>query len=418
MGMCTANFRRIEGVEKYRSHSAFSIITKDRTIDILCPTPEIMDQWVLGLRFLVERLRSPPVIQPRIDDHWTLMARLRRGSFLLKFGHSGKPHERYFRVSGNMKLLFWTAGENPIKGLHKSVELTVIKEVRLLSQNPVVAQRGNRIAELLSKGVEDCEFGFSLLNSLGQAVINLVAPNREEFLNWTKGLELILKNFSNPEGTQPREIVHSEDDAPVYDRGDYLEFDAAYLPPGATASSMSLPSVAENEHEPMEKAVTSVVQHADTNSEDGSDADEVEIADDENEEEEESTVGCGLPDGESQRSLVTIPTLGAQNGGDLNVVVQENPPDTAKLPQIVSPPSTSQAPEEPWTPSSAASSQDGHHNVTADDSRGSLVLPDVLEPGLPPSAGMYADGAALLHSLNLRGLGVNSEACEVRIVDR
>lgn len=44
------------------------------------------------------------------------MARLRRGGFLLKFGHNGKPHERYFRVSGNMREMFWTSGENPVKG--------------------------------------------------------------------------------------------------------------------------------------------------------------------------------------------------------------------------------------------------------------------------------------------------------------
>jgi hypothetical protein len=62
MGMRTANFRRIEHVEKFRGRAAFSIITHDRTLDILCPTPEIMDQWVFGLRFLVGRLQPSPTV--------------------------------------------------------------------------------------------------------------------------------------------------------------------------------------------------------------------------------------------------------------------------------------------------------------------------------------------------------------------
>ncbi len=96
MGMRTANFKRVEGVEKFRGRAAFSIITQERTIDILCPTAEIMDQWVLGLRFLVDRLRPPPssLSSPPLMDHWSVMAHLRRGGFLLKFGQIGRAHER------------------------------------------------------------------------------------------------------------------------------------------------------------------------------------------------------------------------------------------------------------------------------------------------------------------------------------
>ena len=54
-------------------------------------TPEVMDTWVLGLRFLVDRLRPPPPSLPATAlDHWTVMARLRRGGFLLKFGQIGR----------------------------------------------------------------------------------------------------------------------------------------------------------------------------------------------------------------------------------------------------------------------------------------------------------------------------------------
>jgi len=120
MGMRTANFKRLESTffgpslppssslfqtneknsnkgEKFRGGqtAAFSIITQERTIDILCPSPEVMDQWVMGLRFLVDRLRPlPPSLPPSLDK-WMILARLRRGGFLLKFGQIGRPHERY-----------------------------------------------------------------------------------------------------------------------------------------------------------------------------------------------------------------------------------------------------------------------------------------------------------------------------------
>lgn len=304
MGMRTANFRRIEHLEKFRGRAAFSIITHDRTLDILCPTPEIMDQWVFGLRFLVGRLQPSPSTapSPAYYDQWTIMARLRRGGFLLKFGHNGKPHERYFRVAGNMKMMFWTSGEeeggphtlagtdrvsttpqphhprnvaedwptrrdlapswtraswltltrstdrslclshlhhppgeNPVKGVHKSVDLTAVRTVRLLAglRNTTV---GGKLG-LGRWGWEDVKFGFSLLGQNGQvgregsgsiiastdhrsfdreawatwltrivdgvgvqAIINLVAANKEEFDLWTRGMELIVHHFQGQVG--------------------------------------------------------------------------------------------------------------------------------------------------------------------------------------------------------------------------
>ena len=113
MGMRTANFKRLEsaffgpappaagpgaGKDKFRGRGAgaFSIITQERTIDILCPSPAVMDQWVTGLRFLVERLRPLPrsVTVSGEMERAVVLARLRRGGFLLKFGQIGRPHER------------------------------------------------------------------------------------------------------------------------------------------------------------------------------------------------------------------------------------------------------------------------------------------------------------------------------------
>lgn len=109
--------------------------------------------WVLGLRFLVERLRPPPPPVPAAAlDHWTVMAHLRRGGFMLKFGQIGRPHERYFRVAANMKQMLWTSGETPGKGVHKSVDLTSIGGVRLFRQaQPGVAAVVPTL-NLLSKG--------------------------------------------------------------------------------------------------------------------------------------------------------------------------------------------------------------------------------------------------------------------------
>lgn len=243
MGMMTANFRRIEGQEKFetkfRGGHAFSIITKDRTVDILCPTAEVMEQWVLGLRLLVNRLTLPPQKLLTSTDVWDALAHLRKGSYLLKFGHSGKPHERYFGVSGNAKMLFWTMGENAVKGIHKSVDLTTVKEVRSVSHDSFRV----RLAEFLSKGVDDIKYGFSLLNAAGAILINLCAPNEEEYNIWMRGLELIVANFQN---TDAGGITHTQalEAQPIYG-GNYLVF--------------QMPSASDEKREDEEETASSVV---------------------------------------------------------------------------------------------------------------------------------------------------------------
>ncbi len=273
MGMRTANFKRLEGMglvlalgpdgkekakQRWEHHelAAFSIVTQNRTIDILCPTPEVMDHWVLGLRFLVDRLRPPPPAFPAAAaelDHWAVMARLRRGGFLLKFGQIGRPHERYFRVSASMRQMLWAAGD-PCAGSgygnggyggnnggngngqlrdagsagagglqagalgieHKAVDLSGIHGVRLFRH----AQPGG-VAPVFtvpslhpfSRGVDDYQYGFSLLNAQGQAKLNLVAPNAYEYGLWTRGFELIVRHFQDEAAEAHALAQHAREEA-------------------------------------------------------------------------------------------------------------------------------------------------------------------------------------------------------------
>jgi hypothetical protein len=129
MGVRTANFRRIETMEKFRGRPAFSlVITQNRTVDILCPRPEA--EWHLGLRYLVDLLRPPSLAMPRSSsDELVIMAR------------------RYFQESCNMNMGFCTSLKAPVKGPHKSVNLMAVREVRLLIQ----AQAGAANAPSASK---------------------------------------------------------------------------------------------------------------------------------------------------------------------------------------------------------------------------------------------------------------------------
>ena len=144
LGTRTANFNRSEGLPaRYNGMAAFSIVTRDRTIDLLCPDWPAVDRWARGLAFLVVRLRPPPLPLTLEEDPWTIIAHLRRGGFLLKFGQIGTPHERFFRVSADMRQLLWRRGEEGGGGererggeaqqQYRTVDLSRVSTVRLFA---------------------------------------------------------------------------------------------------------------------------------------------------------------------------------------------------------------------------------------------------------------------------------------------
>jgi hypothetical protein len=379
MGMRTANFRRIENVEKFRGRPAFSIITQNRTVDILCPTPEVMDQWVLGLRFLVERLRPPSLAMPRSSgDQWMIMARLRRGSFLLKFGHSGRPHERYFCVSGNMKMVFWTSGENPVKGQHKSVDLTAVREIRLLNQAGAGNAPSMPMPKLVRNRVDDLKFGFSLVNQAGQPIINFVASNKEEFDLWTEGLQMIVGYFQNP-SSPPLQHAESEVHPPVYDRGDYLAFD---------------PDAPEH----MVSAVDRVRLKQQHEEEVKQQQDEADAA--QRRARLAAGNGNGSGDGlEAQLSLSPLEMESFRHDSERSL--------RGAAGQAAALPADDKEEGFPWSPSSASSSHDGNHvticekDPTALPSPASSAHPEADGGGDPSFmtkvvSDLYASGAALL----------------------
>jgi len=134
VGRHTKNFRKFPNFAQHQP--AFSIITQNRTFDLICPNREQQDHWLGGLKFCMNRLR--PTTQPLkiSDDHtspanhsfnqlqtsiidkqlyltWNALSELRRGYFLLKCGGNLKGHERFFKLSNDMHALEWTSHAFP-----------------------------------------------------------------------------------------------------------------------------------------------------------------------------------------------------------------------------------------------------------------------------------------------------------------
>lgn len=239
-GLMTENFRRPEVRSEYKDSFTFSIMTKARSIDFICPSAEVMEIWLSGLRFLMNRLekgmsslhrkvatRLSMELEERADSlevKWALLARLRRGGFLLKFARAGNqsanPHERFFCVSDDTKYLTWISGDNLTK---KTVDLTAVKEVRLVTDKSLHWFH-------LARMVDHAEYSFSLIGSNGVTLINICAPNEQTFRVWVKGLTAIVDNYkvqrnSTKKDTVSASIHEQRKAANIYDNGFYLTFE-------------------------------------------------------------------------------------------------------------------------------------------------------------------------------------------------
>jgi hypothetical protein len=128
LGRVTANFHRLG--DNIESNFCFSIITKRRTLDIVCSTQTQVDSWVHGMQYLRGRLHSEQGFvsfsqreqdldnRARLALQWSVVARLQRGAHLLK--HTPRRmHERYFQLSQDMRQIHWTSEEYKLKKVKK-----------------------------------------------------------------------------------------------------------------------------------------------------------------------------------------------------------------------------------------------------------------------------------------------------------
>ncbi|GMH65850.1 hypothetical protein TL16_g04297 [Triparma laevis f. inornata] len=231
--------------------AAFSIFTKDRSIDIICPSLEVMNEWVRGLNMLRNRFTMLPTATPSLRNSSLTMgggggphvkmelneavkkylenpscynteevlylkrivcARMGFGDYFLKFAHMGKPHERFFRLKRDLKSIFWTGGNQGNKA--KFVSLLDVAEIRLMEDLPeddTVNIKGLRIRSTLAVAAANTitdtanfnpkmsSLGFSLIDHEGERILNLISPNANLLQMWLFGLR-----------TKSRELVDSE----------------------------------------------------------------------------------------------------------------------------------------------------------------------------------------------------------------
>jgi len=259
VGGVSANFLRHYGeaasqvAEEVRApKAAFSLMTKDRSIDVICPTLESMNEWVRGLKYLINRLTTTGkdeiesvqgiagldkdaeklgVVEgvkrwSKEKEKWNqeevmslkrlTLSRLIIGSSLLKFLHVGKPHERFFTLHQSLRHLLWEGGREGKKS--KRVNLLEVKEIRTqgdFGKEYSVNVKGfhvkNKLAASLIKetvpGLKDkkeqthqthegADYGITLVDFDGERVLNLIAPNEGVYIVWLYGLRWALEEIS------------------------------------------------------------------------------------------------------------------------------------------------------------------------------------------------------------------------------
>jgi len=224
IGRHTKNFKKYAtfGLDR----PAFSIITLNRTLDLLCRDPEELNCWSSSLKFCINRLKpdaeSPidfdgpmsapvycrmnsngPPLQIGINDqqlyrNWCVLSELRRGWFLLKFGRNHRPHERFFRLSKDMRSLEWSSHSD--KKMEPKEKKLLMSQVFSLQRTPAKKSR----LLFASKGSVEykSDFAFSLVGKRKRELITLVAPNKGQYLLWTEGLDLVIEELQSILPTQ------------------------------------------------------------------------------------------------------------------------------------------------------------------------------------------------------------------------
>jgi len=262
VGATSPNFQRYYGQDKFAAvpdianaaaskslpdggaKACFSIFTKDRTIDVICPSLEVMNEWVRGLNLLRARFTLAPNVTPSLrhssltmgvgegghvkmqineaikkyvkdpqsfNEEETLylkrivIGRMCFGDSFLKFAHMGKPHERFFRLRRDLKSVLWSGGSQGKKA--KFVSLIDVAEVRTMEDLPeddtvnikgvkirstFAVAAADRLTDTGNLNVRTSGLGFSLVDREGERLLNLIAPNANLLELWLFGFKCIL----------------------------------------------------------------------------------------------------------------------------------------------------------------------------------------------------------------------------------
>jgi hypothetical protein len=146
------------------------------------------------------------VLSRRADELDAAVAEVQAGAYLLKFGRSGKPHKRYFRVNDDGDALFWLSRRKRLadttvhladverlqRGQHTSVFARYAKEfahVAPLSLSIVTAGGGVGAA---GGGGSGMGMGASGSSSGVARTLDLVFDSPEQLDAWHTGLQALL----------------------------------------------------------------------------------------------------------------------------------------------------------------------------------------------------------------------------------
>jgi serine/threonine protein kinase len=258
VGATTPNFQRFYGedpkIEPSQPKAAFSIMTKDRSIDVICPNIEIMNEWVRGLNMLIGRFTLNPAATPSVRNCFVsiggdgakvdvitaikryqtspqeynheeilhlkrvVVGQMMLGDHFLKYRHMGKPHERFFRIHRDIQTIYWSGGEKQNK--NKTLSLMDVVEVRkdfspvglgedsvekgeskkvnikgVTIKSNLVAGAAKKVADSRDYNPKDTEYCFSLINDEGERVLSLICPNKNSFDLWTFGFNCVLEEL-------------------------------------------------------------------------------------------------------------------------------------------------------------------------------------------------------------------------------
>ncbi|XP_054818379.1 PH, RCC1 and FYVE domains-containing protein 1-like [Prosopis cineraria] len=109
---------------------------------------------------------------------------IKKGAYLLKCGHRGKPKLCPFRLSPDEKTLIWCSGQKE-------------KHLQLSEVTRVVQELGNIRPQRQSQPEKDCH-SFSLIYANGQRSLDLIYKDKAQTTSWLVGLRAVISRSQHP----------------------------------------------------------------------------------------------------------------------------------------------------------------------------------------------------------------------------
>jgi len=177
---------------------------------------EQFDQLENGQTYIIEAAEERSDLKSIVGDRWRrlkiavdplmhveaqkALARMRRGSNLLKHTHYGFPHLRQFQLSDDLKRLIWYSGAK--RKEDSVVQIGEVTEIRLGQSTPVFTHYRLPMLEHLS---------FSLLHGpSGKKTLDLTCKDEFEYDLWVTGLKALFYNSRGKAVSKEELLGHSK----------------------------------------------------------------------------------------------------------------------------------------------------------------------------------------------------------------